>query len=184
MGLGDSEGDFGQSSFSTNVDDLITVYDYIAENHKKPKYLLGHSIGGLVSIKAANELDSIKGVISVGSPDNFDKIIGVLSTYEAELLKKDNIDINLLGRKINIGIDYLSDIRSQSANKILDDFTKDIIIFHSKTDQTVRYSQGLNLFKKIKSDKSFITLNNVDHLVSNKIDSTYISEIITAWLNR
>lgn len=184
MGLGASEGDFGQSSFSTNVDDLMSVYEYIAENYQKPKFLFGHSIGGLVSIKAANNLDSIKGVITVGSPYNFDNIINVLSRYESELIQNDNIDVNLLGRTINIGIDYLTDIRSESADEIVSNFNKEIIIFHSKTDQTVNYSQGLKLFEKIKSQKSFITLNNVDHLVSNKKDSTYISELLTVWLDK
>lgn len=182
MGLGDSEGDFSNASFTTNVEDLIAIYDYVAKNYKKPSFLLGHSLGSLVSIKAANILDSIKGVATVGSPSNFDALISIFSIYEEQLLEKSAIKVNLAGRKLNIGLDYLEDLRLESVDKILNDFKKEIIIFHSNTDQTVSYDHGLELFNSINSNKSFITLKNVDHLVSNKEDSAYIGDILYTWL--
>lgn len=182
MGLGESEGDFGDTSFSTNVEDLITVYDYISENYKKPHFLIGHSLGSLVSIKAANILESIVGVATIGGPHNFDNLIKLFSTYEDELKEKDNIVVNLLGRDINFGLDYLKDLRNESADEIIRAFNKSIIIFHSNSDRTVSYGDGLKLFNSINSEKSFITLNNVDHLVSDKEDSIYIGNIMSAWL--
>ena len=182
MGLGDSEGDFGDTSFSTNVEDLMTIYDYISQNYKKPGFLIGHSLGSLVSIKAANLLESIKGVATIGSPYNFNNLIKLFSTYEDELKEKDNIVVNLLGRDINFGLDYLKDLRNENAENIIKDFKKSIIIFHSKSDRTVAYDDGLKLFNLIDSEKSFITLKDVDHLVSNKEDSIYIGEILHTWL--
>lgn len=182
MGLGDSEGDFSDTSFSTNVEDLITVYDYISENYKKTRYLFGHSLGGLVSIKAANILDSIIGVVTVGSPFNFDNLIRIFSNYEDELKENYNIVVNLSGRNINIGLDYLKDLKGESTKDIIKDFNKSIIIFHSNSDRVVPYDHGLKLFNSINSDKNFITLNNVDHLVGNKVDSIYIGDILYTWL--
>lgn len=182
MGLGDSEGDFSQTSFTTNVEDLISVYNYISENYKKPSFLFGHSLGSLVSIKAANLIDSIVGVAIVGSPSNFDNLIRLFSIYEDQLKEKDNMVVNLSGRDINIGLNYLKDIRDESVDEIFKDFNRSIIIFHSNSDKTVSYDHGLNLFNSIHSEKSFITLKDVDHLVSNKEDSTYIGDILWTWL--
>lgn len=182
MGLGESEGDFSQGSFTTNVEDLISVYDYISHNYKKPRFLFGHSLGSLVSIKAANSLDSIVGVVTIGSPSNFHNLIKLYSNYESRLIEKENLEVNLSGRRINIGLDYLKDIRDESVEDIINSFNKAIIIFHSNGDRTVSYEEGLKLFNQINSEKSFITLNNVDHLVSNKEDSTYIGKILSTWL--
>lgn len=182
MGLGDSEGNFGKTSFSTNVEDLIAIYDYVSANYKKPRFLIGHSLGSLVSMKAANILDSIAGVATIGSPSDFDNLIKVFSSYEDELKEKDNIVVNLLGRNINFGLDYLNDIKNQNAEDIIENFSKPIIIFHSNSDSTVPYDQGLKLFNLINSDKSFITLNDVDHLVGDEEDSIYIGNILSNWL--
>lgn len=182
MGLGESEGDFNNTSFTTNVEDLMAVYDYISENYKNPSYLFGHSLGSLVSLKAANMLDGIKGVITVGSPVNFNNLIRLYSNYERELIEKDNLVVDLSGRKINLGLDYLKDLRGESAEDIIKNFNKSIIIFHSNSDRTVPYADGLKLFNLINLEKSFITLKDVDHLVSNKEDAIYIGDIICTWL--
>lgn len=182
MGLGHSKGDFSHTSFSTNVEDLISVYDYISKNYKKPSFLFGHSLGGLVSIKAANSLDSIKGLAIVGSPYNFDNLIRLFSNYEDELKEKGNVIVNLSGRNINIGLDYLNDLRRQNIYEIIKNFDRSIIILHSDSDEIVAYDHGLKLFNSIKSDKSFITLKGVDHLVTKKEDSRYIGQILSTWM--
>ncbi len=182
MGLGDSGGDFSQTSFNSNVEDLISVHNYIGENYKEARYLFGHSLGGLVSIKAANILDSIKAVATVGSPYNFEKIIDLFSSYEEELIEEDKLSINLAGRNINIGLDYLKDLRGESSEEIIKDFKKEIIIFHSNSDRVVDYEDGLKLFDLVHSNKSFITLKNVDHLVNNEKDGKYIAYILYKWL--
>lgn len=182
MGLGNSEGDFSDTSFSTNVEDLISVYYYISDKYKKPRFLFGHSIGSLVSIKTANILDHVKGVATVGSPADFKNVVRLFSNYEEELIKKDNMVVNLAGRDINIGLAYLRDARNESVDEIIKDFNKSIIMFHSDSDRTVPYRDGLELFNSINGEKSFITLKDVDHLAGDKKDSKYIGEILYAWL--
>ena len=182
MGLGDSEGDFSKTSFSTNVDDLISVHSYISEHYKSPAYLFGHSIGGLVSIKASNGLESIKGVVTVGSPYNFDNLINVFSNYESALKNQGSLEVKLGGRSINIGMEYLQDVRDENLEETIKKFNKSIIMFQSDTDMTVGYNDGLKLFNSIKSQKSFITLRNVDHLAGEKADSKYIGNILYSWL--
>ena len=142
MGLGHSKGDFSDTSFSTNVEDLISIHDYISENYKEPSYLFGHSLGALVSIRAANSLDSIKCVASVGSPYNFDNLIRVFSNYEDKLKDKDSLIVNLAGRDIGIGLDYLNDLKKQNIDEIIKDFNRSIIIFHSDSDKIVQIGRA------------------------------------------
>lgn len=183
MGLGDSEGDFSETSFTTNVDDLISVYNYISNNYKAPNFLFGHSLGSLVSIKAASILGSVVGVSTIGSPLNFNNLIMLFSQYEEELREYDKIKINLSGRNIELGLNFLEDLKKNDSGEIIESLDKPILIFHSNTDRIVPYSDGLSLFNIIKSDKSFITLKNTDHLASKVEDSDYIGEILGAWLD-
>jgi len=182
MGLGNSEGNFSATSFQTNFEDLITIYNYVSKEYKNPSYLLGHSLGSLISLKAANNLDSVKGVITIGSPSNFDNLIKILSNYENELINMDSVEIKVSGQNISIGIDYLNSLRTEDIYKTIKNFKKSIIMFHSNSDKIVDYNQGLKLFTSIDSDKSFITLKNVDHLVSKDEDASYIGEILYTWL--
>ncbi len=122
------------------------------------------------------------GVATVGSPFNFENLIRLFSSFEDELINKDNLVVNLSGRKINIGLDYLKDLRIESSEEMIRNFNKSIIMFHSNSDRTVPYEDGLKLFNLINSDKSFITLKNVDHLAGNKEDSAYIGDILYTWL--
>jgi len=184
MGLGDSEGDFSKTSFTTNVEDVISVYNYIKEKYKEPRFLMGHSLGSIVSIKAGNLLGAIEGVITVGSPSNFDALINIFSAFESRLDKKEPVKINLAGSNLSIGLDYLKDLRSESVDDILKEFNKDILIFHSNADKTVTYKEGLRLFNTINANKSFITLKGVDHLVGDKEDADYIGEIVYKWLEK
>lgn len=184
MGLGNSEGDFAKTSFSTNVEDLVAIYDYISEKYKKPSYLFGHSLGGLVSIKASNMLEFVKGVITVGSPADFNNLIKIFSNYEKQLKKKDKVVVNLAGRNINFGLDYLKDLQNKSSEKIIKEFNKEIIIFHSNKDKTVPYKEGIKLFNLVKSPKNFVTLKDIDHLAGNKEDSKYIGDILYTWLEK
>lgn len=182
MGLGNSAGDFSKTSFSTNVEDLVSIYNYMSKNYKQPRYLFGHSIGSLVSIKAANKLDAVIGVATVGGPSDFTNLLRLYSYHQEELIKNERITAKIGGRDIKIGIDYLEDMKKESISQIITNFNKSIIMFHSNTDQTVSYKDGLKLFNSLTAKKSFVTLDNVDHLVKNKKDSQYIGEILYLWL--
>lgn len=183
MGLGDSEGDFSDTSFTSNVEDLISVYDFISDRYKAPKYLFGHSLGSLVSIKAANTLDSIAGLSTIGSPLDFNNLIRLFSKYEDDFDQSGKIRVNLSGRNIELGRDFLEDLKNTDSKEIIQKLEKPILIFHSNSDRVVPYSDGLHLFDLIASDKSFITLNNTDHLASKVNDSYYIGQILSTWLD-
>lgn len=182
-GLGDSEGNFSDTSFTTNVEDLISVYSYIKDKYKTPKYLFGHSLGSLVSLKAANILDSIAAVSTIGSPKDFNSLINLFTQYEDKFDERDKIKVNLSGRNIELGKKFLDDLKNNDSKDIIKRFNKPILMFHSNSDRVVPYSDGLSLFNLIHSNKSFITLNNTDHLASKLSDSEYIGQIFSTWLD-
>lgn len=183
MGLGSSEGDFSDTSFTTNVEDLIAVYNFISDKYKTPKYLFGHSLGSLVSIKAANILEPIKAVATIGSPKNFNNLIKLFSQYEDSFDESGKVKVNLSGRNIELGKDFLDDLKNMDSKEIIENFNRPILIFHSNSDAVVPYSDALSLFDLISSQKSFITLNATDHLASKVSDSEYIGQMLAIWLD-
>ncbi|MBS4538452.1 alpha/beta hydrolase [Clostridium sp. D2Q-11] len=182
-GLGDSEGDFEDTNLTTNIEDLISVYEYISSNYKTPKFLIGHSLGGLISIKAASQLPFIKGIATIGTPYNLNGLIKLFSKYEDELSSKGKTEIDIAGRKFKIGDHFLEDIKNENIHQSMRKFDKPIIIFHSNKDKTVPFESGLKLFNLISSPKSFITLQDANHLVSNKDDGYYIGSILARWFD-
>lgn len=183
MGLGNSEGDFCDSSFTTNIEDLISVYEYIKENYKAPKFLIGHSLGGLISIKASKKLNSIEGIATIGSPFNFNNLIEIFSKYSDEFDRKGYARISISGRDFNISNKFFREIKNEPIETMVQDFNKSIIIFHSDVDRVVNYKHGLKLFENINSHKNFITLKNVNHLVSERKDAYYIGNILSNWFH-
>ncbi|MGO1370192.1 alpha/beta hydrolase family protein [Senegalia sp. (in: firmicutes)] len=183
MGLGNSEGDFKDSSFSTNIEDLISVYEFVKKNYKAPKFLIGHSLGGLISIKSSEKLEGIKGIAAIGTPFNLDGLKNIFSKYYDELSKNGKAKIDIAGREFTIGIKFLEDIKNEDIESTIKNFNKPIAIFHSNIDKVVDYKYGIKLFNAINSDKNFITLSGVNHLVSKKDDAYYIGHILNEWFD-
>lgn len=183
MGLGNSGGNFSDTSFITNVEDLNAIYKYIKENYKAPKFLIGHSLGGLISIKASEKLKDIKGIAAIGSPFNLNGLKNILSKYNDELYEKGSAKIDVSGREFTIGRKFIEDVKDENIENTIKNFNKSIIIFHSNIDEVVDYKYGIKLFNTINSDKSFITLKEVNHLVSGKDDAYYIGEILSNWFD-
>lgn len=183
MGLNNSEGDFSDGSFTTNVEDLISIYEYMEQNYNPTKFLIGHSLGGLISIKASEKLKDVKGIATIGSPFNLNGLINIFSKYIDELYEKGNAKIDIAGREFKIGRKFLEDIKNEDIENTIKKFNKSIIIFHSDTDKVVPYEYGIKLFNAINYDKSFITLKDVNHLVSEKDDAYYIGDILSNWFD-
>lgn len=183
MGLGDSEGKFKDTNFNTNVEDLTSVYEYISSNYNPPKFLIGHSLGGLISIKASHKLSSIKGIATIGTPYNLNSLLSLLSKYEEELSNNGEIKINVAGREFKIRDHFLENLKTEDIDGSIKNLNKAIIIFHSDKDKTVPIEDGLKLFNTIDSTKSFVTLKDVNHLVSKKDDGYFIGNMLSQWFN-
>ncbi|WP_298900569.1 bifunctional alpha/beta hydrolase/OsmC family protein [uncultured Psychroserpens sp.] len=183
-GLGRSEGEFAESHFSANVDDLIAVNDYLAKNYKAPSLLVGHSLGGAAVLVAASKLDNIKAVATIGAPSTVSHVKHLFSHGIEEVKEKGKVEINIGGRPFKIDDEFVSDFDKTDLPSIVKSLRKPLLIMHSPTDTIVGIKNAEQLYHNAHHPKSFITLDHADHLLSNTRDSLYAGNLIGSWVQR
>jgi uncharacterized OsmC-like protein/esterase/lipase len=183
-GLGQSEGDFSDTNFSSNIEDLIKASNYLKENYKEASLLVGHSLGGAAVLMAANKIDSITAIATIGAPAQADHVLNLIEDKKEEIQKNGEAKVNIGGRPFKIKKQFLDDLQSRDNLKKIEDLRKSILILHSPQDQTVDISNAATIYEKAHHPKSFISLDGADHLLSNKEDSIYAGEVIATWADR
>lgn len=183
-GLGDSEGNFSETNFSSNVDDILAAASYLEEHYEEPQLLIGQSLGGAAAIFAAKELESVKAVATIGTPSYPDHVTHLLSSSLEEIESTGRAVVNLAGREFCIKKQFLDDLRNQDLAKIVKDLGKAILIMHSPQDQTVEIQNAAHLYHYARHPKSFVTLDGADHLLSKKEDAYYSGTVIASWSQR
>ncbi|MCF6347152.1 MAG: alpha/beta fold hydrolase [Flavobacteriaceae bacterium] len=183
-GLGKSEGKFEDSNFSTNVDDLISAAEFLAENHHAPKIIIGHSLGGAAAIYAANTIDSIETVATIAAPSNPSHVEHLFSEHIEDIEIDGEATFEIAGRQFTIKKHFLEDIHSKDLPKILKDLRKPILVFHSPQDKVVEVRNAREIYKAAHHPKSFISLDGANHLLTNKEDSFYVGKVISSWAHR
>ncbi len=183
-GLGESEGDFADTNFSGNVEDLIAAADYLKEHHKAPTLLIGHSLGGSAVIFAASEMASVKAVATIGAPSNPVHVKHLLKSSIEEIKANGMATVNIGGRDFTIKKQFLDDIESKSLAEIAKQLRKPLLIMHSPQDTTVGIINAEEIYVAAHHPKSFVSLDGADHLLSDKKDSAYVGKIIAEWAQR
>lgn len=183
-GLGRSEGNFSESYFSANVDDLISVNKYITKHYKSPSLLIGHSLGGAAVIVAASKISNIKAVATIGAPANVSHVKHLFSHGIEEVKRKGEVEINIGGRPFKINNEFVIDFDKTNLPEITQKLRKPILIFHSPVDTIVSIQNAQELYINAHHPKSFISLDNADHLLTNPEDSIYTGNIIGTWVQR
>jgi putative redox protein len=183
-GLGRSEGEFADSHFSANVEDLIAVSDFMAINYQAPALLVGHSLGGAAVISAASRLDTVEAVATVGAPSTVGHVTHLFSHGIDAVKEKGEVEVNIGGRPFKIDKDFVEDFSKTDLPSIVKDLRKPLLIMHSPTDNVVGIKNAEALYHKAMHPKSFITLDNADHLLTNSRDSVYAGNVIGTWVQR
>lgn len=183
-GLGESEGNFADSNFTSNVGDLIAAARFLAANYSAPQLLVGHSLGGTAAIMAASQLESIRAVATIGSPADTVHVQNNFLEYLEEIKFKGEAQISLNGRKINIKKQFLEDIAQQDITKAIINLKKPLLIMHSPLDQIVDIEHAQKIYQLAKHPKSFVSLDKADHLLLSSEDSDYVGSIIASWVRR
>lgn len=183
-GLGESEGDFENTNFSGNVDDLVEAAQFLEKNYMAPSLIIGHSLGGAAAIFASARLPSIKAVAVINSPSNPSHVMHLLKDSATEINKKGKAKVNLGGIDFTIKKQFLDDLQNKSLMDVVSDFRKALLILHSPQDKTVEIKNAEDVYLAAHHPKSFISLDGVDHLLSNKEDSEYVGEVIAGWASR
>jgi len=180
-GLGASEGEFENTNFTSNVQDLIKAADYMRENFQAPSILIGHSLGGAAILVAAHDMPEIKAVATIGAPADSAHVAHHFEGARDEILEKGEAEVCLVGRPFKIQKQFLEDIESQSMDNNIAQLKKPLLVLHAPMDQTVGIENAEHIFKTAKHPKSFVTLDSADHLLSKREDAAYAARVIAAW---
>ncbi|MGB5692718.1 MAG: bifunctional alpha/beta hydrolase/OsmC family protein [Flavobacteriaceae bacterium] len=183
-GLGESEGDFADTNFSGNVEDLIAAADFLKKDYQAPSLLIGHSLGGAAVIYAAARLHTVKAVATVGAPADPSHVKHLLKSSIEEIRSNGKAVVNISGRDFTVKEQFLNDLEKNSLSDTLENLNKSILIMHSPQDNIVGIKNAEKLYHNARHPKSFISLDGADHLLSNKVDSLYVGKTIASWAER
>jgi len=183
-GLGTSEGDFADTQFSSNVDDLVAAADYLRKTYGAPAILIGHSLGGAAVLAAAHRIIDARAVVTIAAPCDPAHVTGLFKEHIDKIREKGEVEVSLAGRPFRIKREFLDDIAEQCIKDCLADLRKALLIFHSPTDDTVGIDNASRIFLVAKHPKSFVSLAGADHLLSKKTDAVYVANVIAAWAER
>ena len=183
-GLGASEGDFANTNFSSNVDDLVAAANFLRENYQAPKMLIGHSLGGSAILAAATQVPEAEAVRTIGAPADPAHVAHSFQNSRAEIEETGEAEVLLAGRPFRIKKQFLEDIEGQKLERHIAKMKKALLVFHSPMDNVVGVENAATIFQAAKHPKSFVSLDTADHLLSKKEDAAYVANIIAAWAAR
>ncbi len=183
-GLGESEGDFADTNFSSNVEDLISAASHLTEHYKAPRIIIGHSLGGAAVLIAAGHIPSIEAVATVGAPADPPHVKHLFQNSLEEIESTGEAVVSLSGRPFKIKKQFIDDLEGTDLASRLKALKKPLLILHSPQDETVDISNAEKIYINAMHPKSYISLNGADHLLSNKEDSLYVGSMIASWAAR
>lgn len=181
-GLGDSEGDFAETNFSSNVDDLRSAYHALEKDFEAPQILIGHSLGGAAVLKISPDLEAVKAVVTVGAPSDVSHVSHHFADSMNEIEKEGKASVDLYGRVFTIKKQFITDITGHSILDGLSKSKKAYLIFHSPLDNTVSVKHAGRIYEALSHPKSFVSLDDADHLVTRPHDARFIAEVVSSWV--
>jgi uncharacterized OsmC-like protein/alpha-beta hydrolase superfamily lysophospholipase len=183
-GLGSSEGDFANSTFSSNVADLVRAADHLRATRQAPAILIGHSLGGAAILAAAGEIPEARAVVTIAAPSDPAHVTGLFADRVEDIRKTGKVEVSLAGRPFHITSEFLDDIAEHNLMAHVTNLHKALLVMHSPTDDTVGIDNATRIFVAAKHPKSFVSLAGADHLLSGKRDAVYVADVIAAWATR
>ncbi len=183
-GLGHSSGEFANTTFSSNVEDLVRASEHLAERGMAPSLLIGHSLGGAAVLKAAASIESVKAVATIGAPFDPGHVTHNFGDALEKIATEGAAEVSLAGRPFKVGKDFVEDVAAATLEPAIGKLGKALLVMHAPLDATVGVENATQIFLAAKHPKSFVTLDNADHLVSRPEDAEYAAEVIAAWAGR
>ncbi|MBP2479398.1 putative redox protein [Crossiella equi] len=183
-GLGHSGGDFANTSFTSNVHDLVCAADFLRETESAPTILIGHSLGGAAVLAAAHRVPEAKAVVTVGSPADTAHVQHLLGASLTEIEERGEAEVRLAGRPFRIRQEFLEDIRHQRQQQCIAGLHRALLVMHSPQDDIVGIDNARLIYDTARHPKSFIALDGTDHLVTDRADADYVADVLAAWVSR
>ncbi|WKD49460.1 bifunctional alpha/beta hydrolase/OsmC family protein [Microbulbifer spongiae] len=183
-GLGGSDGDFANSNFSSNVNDLVMAANFLRDHYRAPSLLIGHSLGGAAALAAAHSMPEVRGVVTIGAPADPHHVVKQFGCKLDEISTQGVAEVTLAGRRFTIKKQFLDDLDNHYQSEKIAKLKKPLLIFHSPVDATVSIHEAEKIFRSAKHPKSFISLDNADHLLTKARDAEYVATTLAAWATR
>ncbi|MFT5295931.1 MAG: putative OsmC-like protein/esterase/lipase [Colwellia sp.] len=182
-GLGNSDGDFANTNFSSNTEDLLSAARFLEQEYEAPKLLIGHSLGGAAVLAMAAQLPKVKAVVTIGAPFEASHVIHNFDAHLDKIEQSGSAKVSLGAREFTIKKQFLDDLHNQTTDHIKQ-LDKALLVLHSPIDLTVDISDAEKIYKAAKHPKSFVSLDTADHLLSTSADSEYVAQTISGWASR
>jgi uncharacterized OsmC-like protein/pimeloyl-ACP methyl ester carboxylesterase len=183
-GLGSSEGDFANATFTSNVGDLVRAADHLRATQKAPTLLIGHSLGGAAILAAAEKIPEAAALVTIAAPSDPNHVTSLFKDRIAEIRQNGRAEVSLAGRPFPITRQFLDDIVEHELMRHVTQLHKALLVMHAPADDIVGIDNATRIFVAAKHPKSFVSLADADHLLSDKRDSTYAAEVIASWASR
>ncbi len=183
-GLGGSDGDFASTTFTTNITDLEAAAQFLTAEYAAPRLMIGHSLGGAAALVAAKRIDSIEAVATIAAPATPQHVTHLFSDQACDIRSEGQADVCIGERNFTIGADLLEDLELWPLERTLANLRKPLLIFHSPADEVVSINEAGAIYEAAMHPKSFVSLDDADHLLTKRADADYVAQILSAWANR
>jgi uncharacterized OsmC-like protein/pimeloyl-ACP methyl ester carboxylesterase len=183
-GLGQSGGDFANSNFTSNVEDLVRAASFLGATRQAPSILIGHSLGGAAVLAAVDRIPEVRAVVTIGAPADPRHVLGLIGDQLADLQSSESAEVTLGGRSFRIGRQFLDDLDSQRQMERVAHLAAALLVLHSPSDQIVSIDNAREIFDAARHPKSFVALDGADHLLTRVADAEFAADIIASWVKR
>lgn len=183
-GLGASGGEFANTNFSSNVEDLKLAAAYLREHYSAPQILIGHSLGGAAVLAVAGDIPEVRAVATINAPADAAHVIHAFGMSVEGIERDGEADVTLAGRNFKIRRDFLDDVRGQKLNERIAGMRRALLVFHAPGDTVVGIENAAAIFGAAKHPKSFVSLDGADHLLTRRADANYVANVLGSWAAR
>lgn len=183
-GLGSSQGEFSNTNFSSNAADIVAAARWLADTHDAPRLLVGHSLGGAAVLAAAAELSSVEAVATIAAPSSADHVLRHFDRSLEAIREDGEAEVDIAGRPFVIKKQFVEDAEGSRLTDRIHSLRKPLLILHSPIDAIVGIDNAETIFKAAHHPKSFVSLDQADHLLTDHADAIYAADVIAAWASK
>lgn len=183
-GLGSSDGEFANTTFSSNVEDLVKAADHLRATQRAPAILIGHSLGGAAIIAAAGQIPEAKAVVTIAAPSDPAHVTQMFADHVEAIRAQGEVEVQLAGRPFRIRRELLDDVAEHKLMAVIGNLHKALLVMHAPADDTVGIDNATRIFLAARHPKSFVSLDDADHLLTGRQDARYVADVIAAWAVR
>jgi len=183
-GLGGSDGDFSNTNFTSNVEDLVAAADFLRLTYQAPSLLIGHSLGGTAALAAADRVAEARAVVTVGAPAAPEHVVRQFEDRRAEIEREGSAEVDLGGRPFVIRQQFITDANEATVSDKIRGLKRALLVMHSPLDKVVSIDEAERIYVGARHPKSFVSLDDADHLLTDKADAEYVGVTVAAWASR